>query len=212
MTAITGAIAALVLTGVAACGSNPHPCPTTGWPMGAESGASTLGSAPGLPTRVAQHAATDSTAPTGRPCPDGSADPNSLSTVNEADPDAVAEAIVTTTNQPDARTDSSTSDALRRAGRWLTPDLLTGFLTVRERPNAAWTALVAHCGHTTVGHVELASEYGQPANTGKTALVQIRYREDSLGRDGWRGSDIGRQLTRIHLIKTSHTWQVNAFD
>jgi len=211
-TAIRAAIAALVVTGVAACGSNTRPAPTIGWPMVAGPGATTLGSAPGLPARVAQHAAADSTAPTGRPCPDGPADAVSLSTVNEADPDAVAEAVVITTNQSDARTDSSTLDALRRARRWLTPDLLTGSLTVPERPNAAWTALVAHCGYTTVDHVELANEYGQPANTAKTASIQITYRENYLGRDGWRGGDMGRQLARVHLIKSGHTWQVNAFD
>ena len=211
-TAIRAAIAALVLTGVASCGSNTRPAPTTGRPMGGGTGVTTLGSAPGLPGRVAQHAAPDSTALTGRPCPDGTANPVSLSTVNEADPDAVAEAVVITTNQSDTRTDSSTLDALRRARRWLTPDLLTGSLTVPERPNAAWTALVAHCGYTTVDHVELANEYGQPASTAKTALIQVTYRVNYVGRDGWLGGDMGRQLTRIHLIKTGHTWQVNAFD
>lgn len=211
-TAIRAAIAALVLTGIAACGSNTRPAPTTGWPMVAGPGATTPGSAPALPSSVAQNAAPDSTIPTARACPDGPPNPVSLSTANDAHSDSVAEAVVITTNQSDTRTDSSTLDALRRARRWLTPDLLTGSLTVPERPNAAWTALVTHCGYTTVDHVELVNEYGQPANTAETALIQVTYRVNYLGRDGWLGGDMGRQLTRIHLIKTGHTWQVNAFD
>lgn len=210
-TPITGMIVALVLTGVAACGSNPHPVTATGWPVHTGSGASDLVSAPGLLARGAQHGTTDSSPPAGRPCPDRPAGPLSSSTVNQADPDAVAEAVVITTNQSDARTDSSVLDALRRAGPWLTPGLLTESLAVPDRPDAAWTALVAHCGHTTVGHVELANEYGQPEDSPKTALVQVTYQEDSLGRDGWRGTDAGRQLVRVRLIKTGHTWKVNAF-
>ena len=208
-TAVTSAIAALVLTVVTACGSTPQPATTTGRSMGTGTGTTTPGSAAQLPSRTFQQATTD---PTGRPCPGGPQGRVSLATVNVADPDAVAEAVVIVTNQSDARTDSSTPDALRRARRWLAPDLLASSLTVPERPNAAWTALVVHCGYTTVDHVELANEYGQPSGTATTRYIQISYLVHDLGRDGWRGSGIRPQLARMYLIKTGHTWQVNAFD
>jgi hypothetical protein len=206
--AIPLAIAAFVLTVVTACGSNPQPAPTTGRALDTGPGTTTPGSATRLPSRTSRPATTDST---GRPCPAGSEGRVRLGTVNAADADAVAEAVVLVANQSDTRTDSSTLDALLRARRWLSPDLLASSLAVPERPTAAWTALVAHCGYTTVENVELANEYGQPPATSTTRNIQISYLVHDLGRDGWRGRNIGRQLARMHLIKTGHTWQVNAF-
>lgn len=127
--------------------------------MGTGTGTSTPGSASPLPSHTLERPTTDAT---GRQCPGGATGRVSPETVNPTNPEAVAEAVVLLTNQSDARTDMSTLDALVRARRWLAPDLLAGSRTVPERPNAAWTALVAHCGYTTVDHVELANEYVQP--------------------------------------------------
>ncbi len=133
-------------------------------------------------------------------------------TVDDKDPSSVALAVVITTNQSDTRTDTSSRDALARAGRWLTPELLAGSLAVPDRTDSTWTTLVDHRGFTTVDHVELANEYGQPADTSTTAWVQISYQERKFGRDGWRSSRTRPLLARVRLVKTGARWQVNAFD
>lgn len=132
--------------------------------------------------------------------------------VDDTNPDAVARAVVLTTNQVDTETDSSRLDALRRAARWLTPALLAGSLATPQRPDADWSALTRRRGYTTVDHIELANEYGQPPNTAATHNVQISYQIHKFGRDGWKDSNSSPYLARLRLIKRGTTWKVRGFD
>lgn len=133
-------------------------------------------------------------------------------TANEKDFSSVAQAVVITTNQSDTQTDTSSRDALTRAARWLTPELLAESLAVPDRTDSTWTTLVDHRGFTVADHVKLANESGQPADTLTTACVQISYQVEEIGRDGWRSAGTGPLLARMRLIKTGTRWQVNAFD
>lgn len=204
MNAVKATTAAILIVGLAACSS------TTGPP-------SVLAPAHSRSTHHAQATAATTFPPaaaakTDRRPVTTAGPPPTPGTVNNADPNSVALAVVVTTNQFDTRTDTSSLGALRRAGRWLTPALLAGSLTVPQRQNAAWTTLAAHRGYTTVDHLELANEYGQPLDTAAVHYVQISYQLRDLGRDGWRSAGTGPQLARIRLIKTGTRWQVNAFD
>lgn len=133
-------------------------------------------------------------------------------TANEKDPSSVAQAVVITTNQSDTQTDTSSRDALARAARWLTPELLARSLAVPDRTDSTWTMLISHRGYTVVDHVKLANEYGQPADTSTTACVQISYQMQEFGRDGWRSAGTGPLLARMRMTKIGTRWQVNAFD
>ncbi len=133
--------------------------------------------------------------------------------VNDADPTAVAFAVVSTINRADSRTDLSWLDAVRRAARWLTPGLLAGSISIPERGDANWTAMAAHDGYSDATNLQLANEYGQPANTTTTARVQISYQLVQVGRDGWKARAGGTQLARLVLARRSTTarWLVQAF-
>lgn len=203
MTAAKAIIAAAILiAGLAACGS-----PT--WPAaGMLPAASQPGDRAGTTSAMSSPTAAAGTRQAAKPA----IPPPGPVQVHDADPTAVARAVVITTNQFDTRTDTSRLDALRRAGRWLTPALLTGLLAVPSRPGAAWMALVARRGYTTVDHIELANEYGQPADTPDLHYIQISYHVHELGPNGWRGSNAGPELSRLQLVKLSGDWKVKAFD
>jgi len=203
--AAKAATAAILIVSLAACSSTTGPVAGV-TPPGSRA-------ADHAPTTAAMPSPTAATATTDqRPVITDAGRTPVPGNVNNADPNWVAQAVVITTNQFDTRTDTSSLDALRRAGRWLTPALLAGSLAVPDRTDSTWTMLVRHRGFTIVDHVKLANEYGQPANISTTSHVQISYQVQAIGRDGWRSADIGRQLARVHLIKSGHTWQVNAFD
>lgn len=189
-------IAAVLAAALVACGSPTQPAPQR--PVSAVS-------------RVI-HSAPPRTGLSSRQTPKAPVRPPIPGNISSADPDSVARAVVITANQSDTETDSSFLDALRRAGHWLTPALLAGSLAVPERADAGWAALLAHHGYTTVGHIELANEYGQPPNTATTHFVQISYLVLDLGRDGWSGHTPGPQLARLQLMNVSGLWQVEAFD
>ncbi len=134
------------------------------------------------------------------------------SSVNNADPNSVAIAVVTTLNRQDTTGDASPLDAVRRAAPWLTSTLLADSLNVPQRGDTRWSALAAHRGYTAVDRVLLANEIGQPPNTATTAYVQVSYQTQKFGRDGWQGSPTGRQLSRLRLTRTAAgAWQVTAF-
>jgi hypothetical protein len=199
------ATAAIFIVSLAACSSTTGPAAGV-TPPGSRA-ADHAQTTAAMPSPTAAAATTDQ-----RPVITDAGRPPVPGNVNNADPNSVARAVVITTNQFDTRTDTSSLDALRRAGRWLTPALLAGSLAVPQRTDAAWTTLVTHRGYTTVDHIELANEYGQPPNTATTQYIQISYQVHDLGRDSCRGSDTGPQLARLQLIKQDNSWKVKAFD
>lgn len=207
MNAVKATTAAILIVGLAACNSitGPFVLAPTNSRSTHHAQATAATSLPTAATAPATAKADQRPVTTAGP-------PPTPGTVNNADPNSVALAVVVTTNQFDTRTDTSRLDALRRARLWLTPALLAGSLTVPQRPDAAWTTLAAHRGYTTVDHLELANEYGQPRDTTAVHYVQISYQMHGLGRDGWRSAGTGPQLARIRLIKTGARWQVNACD
>lgn len=203
MTAAKKAVVVILAAGLCAC-SNPSKTAAVAMTTAARTaGTTTTAGSPRL-LRTYEHATTLS-------APIVVSLTNAIG-VDDTNPDAVADAVVFTTNQADTETDSSRLDALRRAARWLTPALLAGSLAAQHRPDADWSALIRHRGYTTVDHLQLANEYGQPPNTAITRYVQISYLTHELGRDGWRGSNTGAQLDRLRLIKRGPSWEVEAFD
>lgn len=80
---------------------------------------------------------------------------------------------------------------------------------VPQRSSADQSTLAAHRGYTTVDHIQLADETGQPPDSVTAATIQISYNLDQTGRDGSRATSVIRHLQRIALIRTSAThWQV----
>ncbi len=205
MNAAKVATAAIFIVSLAACSSTTGPAAGV-TPPGSRA-ADHAQTTAAMPSPTAATATTDQ-----RPVITDAGRPPVPGSVNNADPNSVARAVVITTNQFDTRTDTSSLDALRRAGRWLTPALLAGSLAVPQRTDAAWTALAGHHGYTTVDHLELANEYGQPPDTSITACVQISYQVEEIGRDGWRSAGTGPLLARMRMTKIGTRWQVNAFD
>ncbi len=205
MNAAKVATAAILIVSLAACSSTTGPAAGV-TPPGSRA-ADHAQTTAAMPSPTAATATTDQ-----RPVITDAGRPPVPGNVNNADPNSVARAVVITTNQFDTRTDTSSLDALRRAGRWLTPALLAGSLAVPQRADAAWTVLAGYHGYTTVDHIELANEYGQPTNTADTYYIQISYQVHDLARDGWRDSRAGPQLVRMQLIKQDGGWKVKAFD
>lgn len=201
MNAANAATAILLIAGLTACGS---PTPPATAPTQPHARISHDAAAPAIPT--ARRASSPS-----RPKVNAAAAAAPPGDVNSADADSVAEAVVITTNQSDTETDYSSLDPLQRARQWLTPALLAGSSAVPHRADAGWTALAAHHGYTSVDHIELANEYGQPPNTAASRYIQISYQVHEHGRDGW-DNNTGPQLARLRLIRKDNTWKVKAFD
>lgn len=179
MTAVRAAVAVIVAAGLVAC-SNPTP---TAVATTTAAGRVHHTTGPRSPRSVPALTDPRTKEPT-EPAAVASTNPIR---VDAANPAAVAQAVVLAANQADTQVDSSRLDALRRAAQWLTPALLAGSLAVPQRPDADWNTLLRHHGYTTVDHLELANEYGQPPTTATTRYVQISYLLHEIGRDGWRG-------------------------
>ena len=204
MTAVKAAVAVILAAGLAAC-STPEPTALVTTTAAQTLGHTTRTTSPrtaAAPTDTWRKEATEPAAVAS----------TELTRVDAANPYAVARAVVLATNQADTQVDSSRRDALRQAAQWLTPALLAGSLAAPHRPDADWNTLIRHHGYTTVDHLELANEYGQPPNTATRRYMQISYLLHELGRDGWRESNTGPQLDRLRLIKRGFSWEVEGFD
>jgi hypothetical protein len=140
----------------------------------------------------------------------GLIDPSSVDT---SDPHAVALAAVLTTHRWDTRTDSSPTDAARRAGQWLTPDLGVTVAVTGQRANGDWLELQNHRGYSEVT-AAIADEYGQPADTDTTAYVQVSYTVTLVAADGWTRT-LRPDVARVRLTRSNSSpeavWLISGF-
>lgn len=160
-----------------------------------------------IPTEAGGDATAIPTGATGDPA-GGIIDP---ATVNDMNPDEVADAVATTMETFDTAIDLSSMDGSRRASHWLTPEYAaTVAAPIPGGGGADWLDLEAHEGYTTVT-VRDATEMGQPEDTATEAYRSRSIKSSRQGRDGWVGDDV--ELTYfIFLERPDETspWKVSS--
>lgn len=145
--------------------------------------------------------------PTGRAgTPAGGLPPTS--TLTSADSDVVAAARLTGYYRADTALDFGPAGIHRRALPWTTGQLAAGIRGDRPvaEPGAAWTALAAHHGYTTVT-VARAYNDGAPADTVSTAFRQFVVTVPSHGRAHWTGPPV-THTDFLVLRRTTGGWRI----
>jgi len=147
--------------------------------------------------------------PTGRAgVPSGGLPPTS--TLTSADPDVVATAGLTAYYWADTALDLGPADTHRRALPWTTGQLAAGIRGDRPvtGPGAAWTALAAHHGYTTVT-VTRAYDDGAPTDTRAAVYRQFTVTTTPRGRDRWTGPPF-THTDYLTLTRTYSGWRITA--
>lgn len=109
-----------------------------------------------------------------------------LASIDQANPDQVADLFARTVATIDARTDSSTSDALMRARSLMSAELAAIYESEIPSGGVALMAdLAEHDGYTLVSISPVLD--GQPEDTSITAMRGRSVTRTPMGRDGWSG-------------------------
>ncbi len=185
-------------------------CAPTGSPAPAVTVPATV-PAPSDPATAAPSAAARPFTPTQVPTgwagtPAGGLPP--ASTLTSTDPDVVAAAGLTAYCRADTALDLGPADTHRRALPWTTGQLAAGIRGDRPvtGPGAAWTALAAHRGYTTVTVIR-AYDDGAPTDTRTAVYRQFTVTTTPHGRDGWTGPPL-THTDYLTLTRTASGWRV----
>lgn len=120
------------------------------------------------------------------PAPEDAPQSADLSIIDQENPDQVADLFARTVATIDARTDSSTSDALMRARSLMSAELAAIYESEIPSGGVALMAdLAEHDGYTLVSISPVLD--GQPGDTPTTAMRGRSVTRTPLGRDGWSG-------------------------
>jgi len=168
--------------------------------------AATTGSATAGPTASGF---TPTRVPTGRTgSPAGGLPP--ASTLTNPDPNVAAGAGLTAYYRTDTALDLGPADTHRRALPWTTGQLAAGIRGDQPvtGPGAAWTALAAHHGYTTVT-VTRAYDDGAPTDTRTAVYRQFTVTTTPRGRDGWIGALVNH-TDFLTLTRTRNGWRITA--
>ncbi len=205
--ATAGVLLGVVLAATASgCAPTPSHAPAVTVPA-------TLPATPTIPATVEPTATASAFAPTpvptGRPgVPAGGLPP--APTLTSPDPDVVAVVALTAYYRADTALDLGPTDTHRRALPWTTGQLAAGIRGDRPvtGPGAAWSALAAHHGYTTVT-VTRAYDDGAPTDTSATVYRQFTVTATPRGRDGWSGSP-ATHTDYLTLTRTGSGWRIAA--
>jgi len=188
-------------------------CAPTASPAPAATVPATMSSAPTDPARSAPTTTampfTPTPVPTGRAgTPAAGLSPTS--TLTSSDPDVVVAAGLTAYYRADTAMDLGPADTHRRALPWTTGQLAAGIRGDRPvtGPGAAWTALAAHHGYTTVT-VTRADDDGAPTDTRTDVYRQFTVTTTPHGRDRWTGPPVAH-TDFLTLTRTGSGWRITA--
>lgn len=128
-------------------------------------------------------------------------------TVNEGDPESVADTVALLLSCQDSRTDTSPLDAYKRASHYLVESLQPGE-EAQVRGGAAWETLKTNDAYTSVAVEPL---WGQ---TPPAAAVDVAYADRQVtitptSESGWKGNPT-TAFYNFRLVKDREVWRVGA--